>query len=255
MDVFTIDAMTEMLQSPLHFFSYVNRRANYADRLLASQELTILAYHLKQNLWINPEVDLMHLGDDFSAGLDIAMAVRRTGIPGTVTPDGILTRFDAITLGRIVKEIEARPEPVAIDLGFLLLSLSEDTVKDTSRVIDRLAARTRTDGKHHDLTLGFGASGTGLTVHCSNDPVSIAAPRTTGGRSWPLCIAIHSDPKLPSTRSEGSSSSGSVQGKTKRRLETSQDSLARYVAANIRAPSNRNRKKPPGVALALAPAS
>jgi len=80
MDVFTIDAMTEMLQSPLHFLSYVNRRANYADQLLASQELTILAYHLKQNLWINPEVNLMHLGDDFSAGLDVAMAARRAGL-------------------------------------------------------------------------------------------------------------------------------------------------------------------------------
>ena len=176
-DVFTIDAMTEMLQSPLHFLSYVNRRANYADQLLASLELTILGYHLKQNLWINPEVDLMHLGDDFSAGLDIAMAVRRTGVSGAATPDGILTRFDGTTLGRVVKEIEARPEPATIDLGFLLLTLSEDTVNDTSRAIDRMAARVRTDGKHHDFTLGFGAGGTGLTVHCSDDPVSIAGPR------------------------------------------------------------------------------
>jgi hypothetical protein len=177
MDVFTIDAMTEMLQSPLQFLSYVNRRANYADQLLASQELTILAYHLKQNLWIKPEVNLIHVGDDFSAGLDIAMAARRTGVPGATTPDGILTRFDSTTLGRVVKEIEARPEPATIDLGFLLLALSEDTVKDTSRAIDRLAARARTEGKHHDLTLGFGAAETGLTVHCSDDPVSIAVPR------------------------------------------------------------------------------
>lgn len=177
MDVFTIDAMTEMLQSPLHFLSYVNRRANYVDQLLASQELTILAYHLKQNLWINPEVGLMHLGDDFSAGLDIAMAIRRTGIEGAATPDGILTRFDATTLGRVVKEIEARPEPATIDLGYLLLALSEDTVKDTSRAIDRLAACARTDGKHHDLTLGFGARESGLTVHLSDDPVSIVGPR------------------------------------------------------------------------------
>lgn len=119
----------------------------------------------------------MHLGDDFSAGLDIAMAVRRTGVAGVSTPDGILTRFDATTLGRIVKEIEARPEPATIDLGFLLLALSEDTVKDTSRAIDRLAARARADGKHHDLTLGFGTRESGLTVHCSGDPVSIAGPR------------------------------------------------------------------------------
>ncbi len=177
MDVFTIDAITEMLQSPLHFISYINRRANYADLLLASQELTILAYHLKQNLWINPDMGLMHVGDDFSAGLDIAMTVRRMGVSGAATPDGILTRFDGTTLGRVVKEIEARPEPATIDLGFLLLSLSEDTVKDTSRAIDGLAARSRTDGKLHDLTLGFGAGDTGLTVHCSDDPASIAGPR------------------------------------------------------------------------------
>lgn len=177
MDVFTIDAMTEMLQSPLHFLSYINRRAIYADHLSASHELTILAYHLKQNLWINSEVDMMHLGDDFSAGLDIAMTVRRKGVSGAATPDGILTRFDGTTLGRVVRGIEARPEPATIDLGFLLLALSEDTVNDTSRAIDRLAARARTDGKHHDLTLGFESGETGLTVHFSDDPVSIAGSR------------------------------------------------------------------------------
>lgn len=177
MDVFTIDAMSEMLDTPLHFLSYVSRRANYADQLLASQELTILAYHLKHNLWIEPKVGLMHLADDFSASLDIAMAVRRAGVIGSATPDGILTRFDKTTLGRIVNEIEARSDPATIDLGFLLLSLSEDTVKNTSRAIDRLAARARTDGKHHDLTLAFEVGEAGLTVHCNDDPTPVAGPR------------------------------------------------------------------------------
>ncbi|MDR6383996.1 SEC-C metal-binding domain-containing protein [Paraburkholderia caribensis] len=177
MDVFTIDAMTEMLQSPLHFLSYVNRRANYADQVLASQELTILAYHLKQNLWIEAGVDLLSLGDDFAAGLDIAMAVRRRSVPGAATPSGILTRFDATTLGRVVKDIEDRPEPATIELGLLLLTLGEDTVKDASRAIDRLATRSRADGKHHDLTLGFGPAAAGLTVHCNDDPTPIAVPR------------------------------------------------------------------------------
>jgi hypothetical protein len=43
LDLFTIDVMTEMLQSPLHFLSYFKQRARYADQLLA----WILAYHLK----------------------------------------------------------------------------------------------------------------------------------------------------------------------------------------------------------------
>ncbi|WP_455230852.1 nuclease-related domain-containing protein [Geopseudomonas aromaticivorans] len=62
MDVFAIDAMTEMLQSPLQFLSYVNRRVNYAKQLMASQELTILGYHLKKNLWVESDINIIHLG-------------------------------------------------------------------------------------------------------------------------------------------------------------------------------------------------
>ena len=176
-DVFTVDALSEMLRSPLYFLSYLNRRVNYGEKLLASHELTILAYHLKYNLWLNPEVGMMHLHDDFSAGLDIAMGVRRAGMEGAATPDGILTRFDATTLGRIVKDIEARPDAATIDLGFLLLSLSEDAVKSTSRAIDRICALARTDHRHHDLTFALGSSEGGLTIHCNEDPAPIALSR------------------------------------------------------------------------------
>ncbi|MFP6859915.1 SEC-C metal-binding domain-containing protein [Pseudomonas sp.] len=176
MDVFTVDAMTEMLQSPLQFLSYVNRRANYAEQLMAAQELTILGYHLSRNLWVEPDVNLMHLGDDFSSGLDIAMLVRRTGTRGSSTPDGVLTRFGGTTLGRVVKEIESRPEPATIELGFLLLAMSEQAVTDMSRAVDRLAARTRADGKLHDATFAF-ADDAGITFHCTDEPAHIAGPR------------------------------------------------------------------------------
>lgn len=131
MDVFAVDAITEMLQSPLQFLSYVNRRVNYAEQLMASQELTILGYHLKKNLWVQPDVDLMLLSDDISAELDIAMLVRRAGVQGAATPDGVLTRSEKTTIGRIVKEIEARPDPATIDLGFLLLAMNEQAVTET----------------------------------------------------------------------------------------------------------------------------
>ncbi len=176
MDVFAIDAMTEMLQSPLQFLSYVNRRANYADKLMASQELTILGYHLTKNLWVQPDVNLMLLADDFSANLDIAMAVRRAGVQGAATPDGVLTRFGKTTVGRVVKEIEARPDSATIDLGFLLLAMSEQAVTEMSRAVDRVAARTRADRKLHDATFSF-KEGSGITFHCTDEPPHVAGPR------------------------------------------------------------------------------
>ncbi len=176
MDVFAIDAMTEMLQSPLQFLSYVNRRTNYAEQLMASQELTILGYHLTKNLWVKPDTDLMILSDDFSAGLDIAMAARRAGVQGAKTPDGVLTRFGKTTIGRLVKKIEERPDPATIDLGFLFLGMSEQAFTEMSRAVDKVAARTRADGKLHDVTFGF-KEGFGVTFHCSDESPHIAGPR------------------------------------------------------------------------------
>lgn len=176
MDVFALDAMTEMLSSPLHFLSYVDRRTGYTDKLMASHELTILSYHLKQNLWLNDEHDMVMLDDDISADLDLAMLVRREGIPGKGTPEGILTRFSATALGRMVKAIEARPHPATIDLGFTLLTLGEDTVLEVSAGIDLLAKQGIADGKNHDVTVGLGSGGTGLTIHCNDDPIEVASP-------------------------------------------------------------------------------
>jgi hypothetical protein len=176
MDIFAVDAMTEMLQTPLQFLSYINRRTNYDEQLMASQELTILGFHLTKNLWVEPNIDLMHLADDLTAGLDLAMAVRRTGMQGAATPDGVLTRFGNTTVGRMVKEIEARPEPATVDLGFLLLSMSEQAVTEMSRVVDRLAALTRADGKVHDATFAS-KEGPGITFHCTNEPLHLAGQR------------------------------------------------------------------------------
>lgn len=177
-DVFVIDAMTEMLQSPLQFLSYVNRRTYYADQLMASQELTIVGYHLTRNLWVQDDVNLMHLEDDFSAALDIAMAVRRAGVQGAATPNGVLTRFEKTTIGKIVKEIEARPDPATIDLGFLLLAMSEQAVIEMSGAVDRIAAWSRTDGKLHDATFAF-KDDMGITFYSTNEPHHLVSPRLT----------------------------------------------------------------------------
>ncbi|MNQ75165.1 hypothetical protein D3C85_899500 [compost metagenome] len=177
MDVFALDAMIEMLSSPLLLLSYIDRRTGYADKLMASHELTILSYHLKQNLWVNNEHDMVVLEDDISTDLDLAMLVRREGIPGRDTPEGILNRFEATALGRIVKSIETRPDPATIELGFTLLTLGEDAVVAISAGIDHIAKLAVADGDSHDFTVGIAQGTTGLTFHCNDDPINVASSR------------------------------------------------------------------------------
>ena len=174
-DVFFIDVLAEMLPSPLRFLSYINRRVNYHDRLSSINELTILGYHLKRNLWLDDEMQFVMIAEDFAVELDVAMTVRREGLPGADTPPGILTRLQNTTVARLIKGIEEAREPALLDLGFLLLTLSEDTLRGLSNGIDQITKQTRSDGQKHDVTLGFREGKSGITIHCSEEPNDVVA--------------------------------------------------------------------------------
>ncbi|AYJ87967.1 preprotein translocase [Sphingomonas paeninsulae] len=179
-DVFFIDVATEMLSTPLRFLSYIDQRANYLEKVSSVNEITILGYHPKKNLWFDDDMNMVMITDDFGVDIDVAMMVRREGIEGVATPPGILTKFQNLTIGRIIRSIESAPQPALVDLGFALLTLGEDTLKDLTNGIDQIAKTARMDSKLHDISMGFNDGKTGITVHCSKLPNAEAADRLRG---------------------------------------------------------------------------
>ena len=177
LDLFALDVMTEMLPSPLKVLSYVNRRVSDPDRVMSHDELTVLAYHLRYNLWFEDKYNFVWLEDDFTMALDVAMLVRRTGVSGSPEIDGFITKFDSTSLGSIVGNIERRPNPATIGLAFLLLALNEDAARELSDKIDLMVDLLRRDGRNHDVSMFFGNLHTGLTIHCNRDPVVDASQR------------------------------------------------------------------------------
>lgn len=175
-DVFLIDVLAEMLSSPLRLLSYVDRRVSYSGRLNSMNEHAILGFHLSQNLWLEEEYSMAMIDDACATDLDAAMMVRREGIPGSPTPDGVLTRFASTPVGRILTAIEHRESAAEVNLGFLLLTLSEAAVNDLGKNLEAVAARTRKDGRTHDFTHIFAEGEAGLTVHCSPLPSAEAVP-------------------------------------------------------------------------------
>jgi SEC-C motif/Nuclease-related domain len=176
MDVFLLDVMTEMLQSPLHFLSYVNRRVSYGEKICSNHELTILSYHLENSLWVDDEYTMLALADDIVIGLDIAMQTRRDGAPGSATPEGILTKYKGTVFDQIIKDIEKIEYSSIISLGFTLLSLDDDTIEMINNGVAELIKRGRKDDQHHDLTLVMNEGESGLTIHCNDYHESLSRP-------------------------------------------------------------------------------
>lgn len=168
MDIFLLDVMTEMLSHPLYFLSYINRRVKYFKKINAQHELVTLSYHLKKNLFMSDEFTMMMLSDDIAMDLDQAMVVRRKGLPGQDTPTGILTKFNNTIVGNIITDIILLENSYTIELGFLLLQLSEDAIEKLNSGIKKIINLHKVDAKSHDFTIGFDKQSTGLTIHCNN---------------------------------------------------------------------------------------
>ncbi len=175
MDIFLLDVLCEMLPSPLYFLSYVNRRVGYADKILSTHELVILSFHLKQNLWFDEEFDLISLDGSISVDLDIAMAARRTGVPGADTPKGILTKLGTSPVKRLIEQIEHLEEPATIDFGFLLLTLGGESLDDLGNGMGQMFRKAKAQRNHHDLSMAIGE--TGITMHFNAYIDSVAAKK------------------------------------------------------------------------------
>ena len=175
-DVFLLDVITEMLDTPLRCLSYLQLRAMAGDNVMLSHENVALGYHLKRNLWLG-KYDVLQLHDDISADLDVAMMVRRDGIEGERTPRGILTQMSDLRLGKIVKEIEKRSEPALVELGLEILKLSGETTREISEAIDKIASVSAKDGREHDISVGFKKTESGITVHCNSQANNFAVPK------------------------------------------------------------------------------
>lgn len=170
MDVFLLDTLTEMLTSPLRLLSYVKLRVDVEGKLMSGHELTVLGYHLKQNLWLDEKQDIVMLDDSLARDLDTAMLVRRDNQPGADTPTGILTKMRGTRYESLIKEIEDRADPATLELGFHLLSMAEDSCRNVHTVLKTITRKAQIDGKRHDVTLASSTPPSGITFHCNPKP-------------------------------------------------------------------------------------
>lgn len=170
MDIFLLDIMSKFLSNPLYFLSYINKRTNYFREFISSSEYSILSYHLTSNLHLSDEFSLAVIENDVSFDLDFALMVREKGIPGSDLPEGILTKYKGTIVGNFIDQIKKCEDSKWLEVGFFLLTLSEDSVFAINDGIQKMIDLFNIDGKGHDLTLGFSEASSGITIHATTLP-------------------------------------------------------------------------------------
>ena len=121
---------------------------------------------------LNPYTLKIILDEEFTTDLDAAFVKRNIEKDNTATPPGLLTKFTNTPYEKLITQIEYLKFAGMIDLGFLLLTLSEDTINQLNMGLFHISEKAKKDGKLHDLTVGFHQGETGITIHIVSDSTS-----------------------------------------------------------------------------------
>ena len=130
---------------------------------MSSNEYNILGYHLKNNLWFSSDLTLIVIDEDYCIEVDTAMNARRRNLLGKSIPEGILTYFKGTVYDRIITSLSEESSEYAIEVGFLLLSLSSDTVKKLNILFSELRNNAVDNNKSKGGAIGISNEGNILT--------------------------------------------------------------------------------------------
>ena len=90
-------------------------------------------------------------------------------MPGAATPEGILKRLSPTVVGKIVAQVDAEPNPAAIEIGLMLLKLGEGVIRQIDAAVN--GWRRQPNAKHtYGMSLSISGLDAGLTIQANRIP-------------------------------------------------------------------------------------
>ena len=194
-DIFALDTMTEMLDSPLKFLHYLSRRTRKPKFLLASNEHELIGTYLKNGLVFEEDVDIVCVDENISDYIDIAMEVKRSNAEGFSLPENIFDKFSDTHLGDIINLLENNPGDLTISLGLEFLDAvvhDSGLIKEFDRKIRMALDRVTRGEAYVGFSFVLRDSSMGVTVMCV--PV---VSESNGDKLRGICTSRKFQSKLP----------------------------------------------------------
>lgn len=167
-DIFALDTMTEMLESPLKFLHYLSQRTRKPKLLIASNEHELIGMYLKYGLAFKEDVDIAWVDENISDDIDIAMEVKRNNAEGFNLPENLFDKLSGTHFGNMINVLENSPSPTATNLGLALLDAIQSSIpiEDMNRKIDKILGMVTRGDDNGIFSFGLPHLSIGVTIMC-----------------------------------------------------------------------------------------
>lgn len=176
-DVFVLDTMTKMLDSPLKFLHYLSQRTRKPKLFQANNEHELIGMYLQGGLAVKEDNNLVLVDENVSYDIDIAMEVKRNNTEGFNLPENLFDKLSDTHFGNMINVLENNPSPMATNLGLALLDAIQCSVpiEDMNRKIDNILRVVARGDDNNIFSFKLLHLSIGVTIMCVPEPTEFYA--------------------------------------------------------------------------------
>lgn len=165
MDIFNLDVMVQILQSPFFFLGYLRWRAKIFSKMLAKDEIVILAYFMKNGFFdLDLDNDITYLDNSVGMSVDEAMVVKGLGIADKPRIDGVISDLMDGNFGKILQIIYDAKDKNLIEIVTFLLDFNCSEILKLEEAVGVILMKSDDNAASHDLSIFHKESDMGLTI-------------------------------------------------------------------------------------------
>ena len=184
MSVFDLDIVTFYLTDPFELLYYIRQRINHANHYITSEEMSLLALHLRSKLFPNPNVHKVTIDESMTQLIDVNFPAMRGEVPITDAVEKLHNEWANEKIDQVIQQIKEIHNPGFTDAIFFLYDLSGDCADNLISLMEQTKNKTRVDEKPRDFTMLLDNNEAGISFMCQT-----AYPESLGKNLFGLAIA------------------------------------------------------------------
>jgi len=111
--LFFLEVMLSVLNHPVDALYYLQQRARFFERVMASSEFDLLGYHLAQKLYVPDDVHFMSTEHSFGSDLDDYFSAMEAGRTPSVSFRRLEERVEVPMIASLISALKAGPPELA----------------------------------------------------------------------------------------------------------------------------------------------
>jgi hypothetical protein len=151
--LFDLDLMSEYLTDPYELTFYIKQRVELDEKIVAGNEIILLAFHIKYGLFIPSGATMFSPDQSFGQLIDADYYHRKKGTPTPKKKDSLARDWHNVEYEDLLKLVKQIDDPKRTDIVFFLMSVPHDVIDVVTQYINNSKQAAAKDDAYHDFTI------------------------------------------------------------------------------------------------------